>query len=192
MSYKLKKQEIYCGSLDACFLYKADDFEGQTCSGEKTTANGFVYKITLGTESYLEVAVMTWMNGEQDVRVIKAVNVPESLERLKHGLRIGIHKSGRLRWIELAQARMKSANWSTAYRASKSELDQGANLKVVRLLKKAGAVEIGTKEKVLGNSGRKRFYLCSTFKNNSNSVPIVAYVLTRILPIMNQYPSVSI
>lgn len=82
---------------------------------------------------------------------------------------------------------MKGDEWAGKYKASPSQLNEGAGAGVVGILRKLGAAEIGTKEKILNDDSTKRFYLCAVYGKSSAPVPIAAYILTRVLPLINRY-----
>ena len=69
---------------------------------------------------------------------------------------------------------------------SEFDLDQGAGFSLFSELKKAGA-EVGTKQELLGETGRRSQYLCASFAKDNLWVPIIIYTVTRILPIANGY-----
>lgn len=113
------------------------------------------------------MAYVAWSNNERDVRILEARNTNRALRRLEHGLRLGIHTIRLQDWIELGQARMKSPDWADKYKATRPELNAGAKVPVIELLKQYHVDEIETKEQLLGDSSTKRGYLCTVFTRNS-------------------------
>ena len=186
---KRKTTEIKCGPVVATWVGERRIKTGYTCSGEKAAATVYIFRIDVPEDGVLELGYCIWSNGERDVRILEASNVCRALRRLEHGLRQGVHANGRRDWVELSQARLKNEEWSNTFKANRAELDAGAGLGASRLLSKFGATAVGTKERILSDRGRKRGYLCAVFKKNSIEVPITAYLLTRVLPILNGYPA---
>src|SRR5207248_2515300 len=112
------------------------------------------------------------------------------LRRLEHGLRLSVERdSPGQDVIELKQARLRDGDpkrWSNCFKASMRELRNGSGVDIGRTLRRAGVSDVGTKQDVLGDTGRHRNFLCATFDARAQWPPIVAYVLTRVLPLMRR------
>jgi len=50
-----------------------------------------------------------------------------------------------------------------------------------------GATAYGTREVVLNDTSRRRTYLAVTFPKAAVDVPVAAFVLTRVLPLMKGF-----
>ena len=74
-------------------------------------------------------------------------------------------------------------------KATWEELEEGAGVDPVEIFKRAGALHLGTKEKLLEASDKSRSYLCAVFDINNEIFPVVAFVVTRVLPLINEYPA---
>ena len=172
-------------------------FEGQTsnkitCSGEQK-----IFEV-YGMDLRLDLSYTNWDNGERDIQTAYEVKGPAALRRLDVGrLRLPIQpvddnrSSGKM-YVFLRQARVKVDTynkWSNLFKASLRELDEGAGLDAAEIFKQAGAIHLGTKEKLLGATGRSRFFLCAIFEKENELFPVVAFVVTRILPLINEYPA---
>jgi hypothetical protein len=146
----------------------------------------------------LDLAYTTWDNGERDIRTAYRVKGPAALRRLEGGrLRLGIRPVNHNQidaknklWVQLSQARVRKETlnkWSTLHKASWEELDDGAGLDSFETLEQVGALHLGTKEEVLASTDNKRFYLCAIFDEENELFPVVAFVVTRVLPLINEY-----
>ena len=144
----------------------------------------------------LNVVNVTWQNGVKDIRVNGKVKGPRFLPRLERGLRISLYpfpKHTRNLWIELSQAKIDPKSiesqtyWSNFYKATQQELNHGAELDTFKILLEAGAEEIGRKVNILNNTGGRKSFLCAVFDKNNSLFPVVVYVLTRVLTLMNEY-----
>ena len=114
---------------------------------------------------------------------------PEYLHRLTHGLRMSIYRDLSLRkdWAELSQAYIKDELkpvWSNLRCASEVELDAGAGQKLGSLLRRHKG-SFGTREHIIRDRSRRRFYYCVAFSYNDHAVPLIAYTTTRVLALMN-------
>ena len=89
-------------------------------------------------------------------------------------------------WAELRQARLEPARgpeWSNLFKASLEELDEGAGLDVRGFLAACCGGVVGERADVLGESGPRRRFICATFPDDSKDGPLMAYLLTRVLPL---------
>jgi DNA-binding response OmpR family regulator len=59
----------------------------------------------------------------------------------------------------------------------------------IEILEQAKALHLGTKQELLGVNDRSRLFLCAIFERNNKLFPVVAFVLTRVLPLINEYPA---
>ena len=147
-----------------------------------------VYQATLHNQVKLEINDVTWGTGDRDVRCLNcSPGTSEALQRLGHGrLRLSVkHFDKDTLWVELSQARLDSdrgENWSNLYKATIEELTEGAGISVRRVLEGLGA-EVDRREQLLGDVRSRRLYLCATFPKESNHLPAICYVLTRVLPL---------
>ena len=76
----------------------------------------------------------------------------------------------------------------TVKKTNKIELDAMANTDVQEVLQRHGAENFGTRESVYGEDNNRRNQYCFTVREeNASDCLAVAYLLTRILPLHNQY-----
>ncbi len=128
-------------------------------------------------------------NGEAWIRATDAHRSPRRLQRLLHGLRPGIrpvpgHQGSE--YMELRQAQIVGdPNWPSLRRVSKEVLDEGAGVDCEGELVALGAIRVDTQETVWGATNNRRRDLCVVFPAGNERVPIVAYVLTRVAPLVD-------
>lgn len=183
-----------CGELRLRHLSNRLFQDEKTISGKRADGVGEVFQATDDRGLSLDVARIVWTTGEQDVRAIGDVPGPRALRRLEHGaLRMGIYfLEPDLAWVELSQARIKKnaqRQWSTRVRATQEDLDKGAGTNTLRVLYAAGAKQVGARKAILKDAGNRKQYYCATFARTNTLVPVVAYVLTRVLPLLRQHSS---
>lgn len=126
------------------------------------------------------------LNGERQVTVGANYTGDKKWDRLTHGMRIGVVKRGDACCMQLGPAVPKPGdNWSTRARsATKEMLDQAAGLDVFQALRDLGAIRIGTKAEVYGETNKTRNALCVLFPEDKPEVGLAAYVLTTVLPLL--------
>ena len=113
-------------------------------------------------------------------------------DRLVHGLRIGVHvndstSSTALR-LDLKQAQAREGKkWPSARQADSVTLDAGADCDVAAALLTSGATVIESRETAIGDTSTHRNALCVLFPRDAVLVPPLAYLLTRIAPIANDF-----
>lgn len=184
-------QAVTVGDVTIRLTETTEPIEGQTASGRAATGVATIYEIEGPDRLRLRCADIAWdaddAPPERDVHTLERYGSPQRFDRLCHGLRLTVQAHGKVGcFVELRQARMKSATWSNLFRADRADLDVGARVDVAATLRSVGATEVGYRRHVLGDDGRRRNYVCATFGPEADLVPIVAYVLTRVLPVLHE------
>jgi len=166
--------------------------EMETVSGRVAAGQGPQYEINGPQSTHLSVIDVTWETGERDVRALLAEGT-KAVRRLDTGaLRMSVSPvPGQvLVWTELSQARIRPGavdRRSSLKKATIGQLDCGAGLDVTRALREASAILIDSRDVVLGDTSGRRAYLCATFPVSRMHGPVVAFLLTRVLPLLNEY-----
>jgi serine/threonine protein kinase len=142
------------------------------------------FRVTLPDGGELVVDVVRGPDGTGWVHTSSTSGVGPVLERLEHGLRMGINRDPSLGlWAELRQARLEPArgpHWSNLFKATLEELDEGAGLDVAALINETCGGQVGERSAILGDSGPRRRYVCATFPDESARGPLAAYLATRV------------
>ena len=158
--------------------------EGQTSSRNVSKGQAYQFELRAGNRVALTLGEVHWANGDWEVRGLSVERAPDSLRRLEHGLRMGVRRMTRGRGlVEIRVARCKDQNWSNMFQTSETEMKQIIGAPLGTFLRKFGALEVGSREDVLGDVSNRRNDLCATFNDDDSLVPIVAYFVTRVLPI---------
>jgi hypothetical protein len=166
-------------------------FESYTVSKKRSIGDVIHFHVTDDRIDIL-LGYAIFITGERDVRTLDVLRDFNTFDRLKHGLRLAIQplpEYPRRYYVELRQAYPKDSfdKHETLHPTmSEFDLDQGSGLSLFNELRKAGA-EVGTKQELLGDTGKRSSYLCATFSKENLWVPIIIYTATRILPIANGY-----
>ncbi len=109
------------------------------------------------------------------------------LERLGHGLRLSTSVDGDRMLIELRVARFTNdEGWSNLFQASVAELNEAAGTDVAAILTRFGGEQVGTREEVAGETGRRRNYACVVGHADAEHLPAVAHFVTRVLPLTRE------
>jgi len=166
------------------FYIESNEFSGVSISGKSKF--GYSKKYLLKGPDGLSVKIhdVTWSNDERDIRSTE-VDGTQSLKRAAHGLRLEVKHKNENIIMTLRQARIKkdsSSNWSNLKIANEKKLNEGAGLNVRKFLMNYGALEIGTRLKLLGDRSSKKNCYCVICHKNNEAVPLLAYILTRIIP----------
>jgi superfamily I DNA/RNA helicase len=112
-------------------------------------------------------------------------------QRLVNRLRQSIYdvpgECGDSFFMELEQARFQPGGngWSGRYKPTFTELDEGAGLSVKDCLIEHGADMVATRGDVYGEENRRRSWPCVRFGSDAPIVPVVAYVVTTVLPLLH-------
>jgi hypothetical protein len=135
----------------------------------------------------LHLADIRLQNGERQITVSQNYTGSQKWDRLKHGLRLGAYLQGEGRWAaRLGLVRpVEGGKWSNReHRSDIDEIDEITGLDVKDTLLGLGAANVGTKEEVYGEQNRKKNELCVLFPEDKPEAGLAAYVLTTVLPLM--------
>jgi hypothetical protein len=168
-----------------------ESYESYTVSKKRSIGKVIPFHVT-DDRIDIQLGYAIFINGERDIRTLEIQKEYNTFDRLKHGLRLAIQPipdNPRRFYAELRQAYPKEyfdKHETLHPTISEFDLDQGAGLSLFSELRKAGA-EVGTKQELLGDTGKRSPYLCASFSKENLWVPIIIYTATRILPIANGY-----
>lgn len=151
--------------------------------GANVKARATVYMASHPAGHSLDVLYVMAENGERWVEARRVKSPSVRLKRLDGRLRLTIQPHQGQAYCELRQARAKGGSWANLYKATLDELSAGAGVGVHGLLGQAGAHSVGSRADVLGDTDRRRTFLCVRFDRDAEEVPIVAFLLTRVLPL---------
>jgi len=180
-------------SLGSLTIHKGpeENFESYTTSKVKSVGKLMQFFVK-GDGVGILLGYAKFINGERDIRTLHVYKEFSTFDRLKHGLRLTLQPvpdDHRKLYAELRQAFPKdnfNKHETLHPTISEMDLDHGAGLSVFEELKKVGA-DVGTKQELLGETGKRFSYLCVRFSKENLWAPIVAYTVTRILPIKLGY-----
>lgn len=168
-----------------------ETFENYTVSRKKEIGKILPFRVS-SDHADLRIGYAIFINGERDIRTLEVNKGFNTFGRLIHGLRLAIqpvNERPRQLYAELRQALPKDSfdRHETLHPiTSDLDLDMGAGLPVFEVLRKTGA-EVGTKQSLLGEAGKRSAYLCISFQKENVWAPIAAYITTRILPMARGY-----
>ena len=133
----------------------------------------------------LEIAHRRWKDEGQVVVLSRGDSSP-AFDRLLHGVRLGIKslpdgtdfcEADLLRWD-------RDAAWGSVSMTTENELGSVVGAEIYPLLVEAGALDLGSRQRVLKDAGNRRNRMCATFPSEDPVTPLVVYVITRVLPIV--------
>lgn len=166
---------------------KGETFANGTQSGQTLAAN-----VRVPDGAVLEVGVTYWATGEVDVRTFTRLTGPVVYDRLTKGARLGVAAlTDAISTCELGILSFHADRQPTVIKASDEDLDVVMNGSARNALLNLGAIDVGTREAIYGDSGRRRFYQAVTFQSDVATVPVAAYVLTRVLPLYRGFGRVG-
>ena len=164
---------------------------GPTLSGLEARGEQRIYAVDGDGGLTLCLGHVRWRHGEEEVRVATRPAVPSALAALLDDQRLAVEPWG---WghahVSLDPLRLERGLFEeTAYvrpqPCSEAELDGAAGLSVRPLLLGAGALAVGTRQEVLGECDERRHRLSATFPREAGIVPVLAFVLTRVAPLLD-------
>jgi hypothetical protein len=137
-----------------------------------------------------EILCVKWEDESVDIypRLIRGDEKMQTLHgRLRISIKPIIYRGASYYTATLKQARLKDglSLHSNLFSANLDQLQDGCGYDINQTLVNFGAVNFGTKEDILGDEGIKRFEYCVIFRKSNYDIPIIVYILTRILPLQN-------
>lgn len=159
---------------------------GETPSFAGGKVQGLFFPATVTGSHGLEIDLALFMadDGEGMVHCPDASGVPPDYARLSHGARLGVYVEDDDAWI-IKQLRLlnfsREKGWGNPRQTTLDELDELLGASTELLLLNLGIEEIGPKTEVLGTRGNDLAARWSP--DRGPEIPLVCYVLTRILPI---------
>lgn len=170
----------------------AEAISGETLCGFTTTGEQTLYEVTGPRELHLWVAYVQWACGEREIRRTRRYETAWWQDQLFGRQRLAVETWGAdFDQVELCQAQLDGGRALRLAEVSEYELDAFAGTCLRCALKLAGATAMGTRQEVLGVGDERRRVLCVTFPRPVQRVPIAAFVLTRIMPLINRVSSAS-
>jgi hypothetical protein len=136
----------------------------------------------------LEVAFMRFSSGEQDVRVLDVTDSPNPYIRLGHGGRLGAYPYGaRNLYCELRMMKLKDDKWGSAVGVDYDTLEKVLGYSVDGLFAELGGTKVSTREKIAGDTSRRRNELAVGFDKDNVQVALAAYAITRPLAMLRRF-----
>lgn len=169
--------------------------EGRTASRQKSSGSANLYTIE-GDEGMLIYLTYTcWHNGEEEVAVMETIKAPY-LNFLKGGHHrltvIGSWKKGlkdktlKVITLKLITPKKGTKGYTMSLRnADQKELNNAAQCDIKKTLMKAGAIGVDKRELLIGDQGPLRNAICAVFPEDNELVPVLAFCLTRITPLLS-------
>lgn len=155
---------------------------GRTVQGIDSEAEADVFEVN-GRAARVEVGFVRWPNGEEDVQQLSWLAGPEAVAGLTGRLRMSIYQVGDRDWCEVEQAWVDPSGRPKRGMVDLEALDAGAELSSAKLLRQLGG-EIGTRSQLLQDQGPRRNRLCVVFSPDTPIVPIAAFVISRLAPVI--------
>lgn len=158
---------------------------GETLGGMLTNGEQQLFEVRGPASVHLWLAHVTWECGEREIRRTRRHDTLGWQDRLLGRQRLEIEAWGEgYCSIELGQAQLTARDVVEIREASEYELDAGARTCIRCALRAVGASSMGTRQEVLGVCDEDRHRLCVTFPEDAWRVPILAFALTRVAPLL--------
>jgi hypothetical protein len=145
-------------------------------------ANRCVLEVRQTTATDVKGITSSWVGVESSIGDVRF------LEHVIRSKRMSVQNKSDLKFIELAQARLVAAPANQfATEVKLVDMDQLSapcgGIDLPQLLRDFGAGATETREKLFGDSSRRRRYLATSFSEDSLHLAAVAHLIARIIPI---------
>ncbi len=178
------------GTLDVAVDSVDQPRFGLMANGDRGIGVVTTYVITDAAGLEFDVQDTRWRNGGREVAASVVTGGTSMTNLLDGRLSLAARpvESG-ICTSDLRQARVKLDSYdftASLYMAQETELDTAAGLDVGSILREAGAILVGSRRQLLGDTGRARRHSCVVFPTESD-VPVLAFLLTRVLPLKHMW-----
>ena len=165
--------------------------ETQSVNKVPSSAEAWLYKMQSTDNWSLVLAYCVFPGGSRDIRTIKCSDgTPEYIRMLKNRRRMSVNlDTDRGKdWVELSHAQPKSprSDWPTLKQADEIQLDQDAGFRLGPRIEQLGG-SFGLRKDILGESRTRNNYYCAVFPHGEHSIPILCYVVTRVLALIRAH-----
>jgi len=180
------------GDVEITLAENAVSVQGETFSNGTQSGQAFAANVRVPDGAILEVGITEWLTGEVDIRTFTRLTGPVIYDRLTKGARLGVSDvQSDLSTCELGILSFHADRQPTVIKASEKDLDQVIQGSARHSLMNLGALDVGTREDIYGDTSRRRSYQAAIFARGDFTVPIAAYVLTRVLPMYRGFGRVG-
>ena len=122
------------------------------------------------------------------VQAVNAYDSPKFIQSFVHGFRLGIHpvpNEEGLFFVELRRTVIEDEpDWPRLRKATLEDLSLSAGKDVTSLLLDLGAEKVCTREEAYGETNNRKNQLCVVFPLDAYDVPLKAYALSRVAPLI--------
>lgn len=182
--------DVTVGQVSVTISDESVAIEGEAVNGGRQSGLVVPCEIHTPDGGILEVGLTSWEHGDRDVRCFKRLAGPIMYDRLVHGARLGVAGKRDGEWdTELGILRFHDDRHPTVVKAAWEDLDTVLAGSAQQFLLDRGASRVGTKETVIGDTGKRRGYLMMVSPAHDSVPPILAYTLTRVLPLLTGFGS---
>lgn len=180
------------GGVEVALAENTVSVQGETFSNGTQSGQAFAANVRVPDGAILEVGITQWLTGEVDVRTFTRLTGPVIYDRLTKGARLGVSEAGGgVFTCELGVLSFHADRQPTVIKASEKDLDQVIQGSARHSLMNLGALDVGSREDIYGDTSRRRTYQAVTFARGDATVPVAAYVLTRVLPMYRGFGRVG-
>lgn len=157
---------------------------GQTSSRNVSKGQAYQFRLRAGNKIDMILGEVNWDNRDWEVRALGGDKATDAFRRLERGLRMGVQRLTKGKaFAEIRVARCRDNDWSNMFQTTEAEMKGIIGAPLGSFLKKFGAIEVGRREDVLGDTSNRRNDLAVVFNDDDSLVPIITYFVTRVLPI---------
>lgn len=168
------------------------EVDGDSLQGVKQNGSVNACQISLRDGGLLEVGLTTWENNERDVRTFSRLSGPEIYDRLAKGVRMGVHPLDKgFMYSELRILSHHEGRQPTMIKAKETDLNRMLDESVRDFLLSCGAERVGTRAEIFDDKSRRRDYLAVSFFEDNFQAPLVAYTITRVLPLFKGFGNMA-
>lgn len=148
-----------------------------------------IFRVTTTDELDIQYGLVSWPNAAREVCFFDWHGGDTKYGSLQKGTgRLAISSAGENEIFQIrAMKYNKVSQKANLASVSLEDLDDWAREDFAELLKKHGAIEVGTKEELIGEENKNKNVLAALIPKGNLEAVAVAFAVTRVLAIMYDY-----
>jgi len=150
-----------------------------------------LYSVEAAKGTILFLSYIEWESGKCEVRTEEVESDAASVQRLTHGLRLGVERAlydgTSFDCAALRSARLKDDDtWSNLFDLSLREIDLAADYPAVQSLREMGVAHILKGHEMPGRTKRRTSREFALYPKGDQLIPLNIFLITRLMPLLNK------
>jgi hypothetical protein len=135
----------------------------------------------------MEISYVQWEDGSEEIKATKLHSGPDRFRNIVDRHMMSVREHAGSKFSEISITKMSQDGRAGKIQGDISIWNSAAGLNVEKFLIDSGAVRVGTREALEGITNNRRNYIAVQSNLDDIKSPVIAWVLSRALPVYRQY-----